>query len=64
MTTSRSSTAGRRFDAVLCDLDNVIRFYDPTRPAELERAAGTPQSVSAVRRCGGAANPGRVSRNS
>jgi len=27
---------------VLCDLDNVIRFYDLTRPAELERAAGLP----------------------
>ncbi|MFI8433587.1 HAD family hydrolase [Streptomyces sp. NPDC079020] len=28
------------FDAVLCDLDNVIRFYDMAGLAELERAAG------------------------
>ncbi|MCX4970289.1 HAD-IA family hydrolase [Streptomyces sp. NBC_00654] len=28
------------FDAVLCDLDNVIRFYDLAGLAELERAAG------------------------
>ncbi|MGX1761039.1 hypothetical protein ACWIG5_29660 [Streptomyces lydicus] len=38
MTTSQ--TAGRPFDAVLCDLDNVIRFYDMTEPVRLERAAG------------------------
>ncbi|WP_443034259.1 HAD-IA family hydrolase [Streptomyces sp. BE147] len=28
------------FDAVLCDLDNVIRFYDMAGVTELERAAG------------------------
>lgn len=32
-------TAGP-FDAVLCDIDNVIRFYDHTELARLERAAG------------------------
>ncbi|MFI0240360.1 HAD-IA family hydrolase [Streptomyces sp. NPDC016845] len=32
----------RPFDAVLCDLDNVIRFYDTTELADLERAAGLP----------------------
>ncbi|MEU6327111.1 HAD-IA family hydrolase [Streptomyces sp. NPDC047049] len=36
MTTSPMT--GRPFDAVLCDLDNVIRFYDMTEPARLERA--------------------------
>ncbi|HEX5565617.1 MAG TPA: HAD-IA family hydrolase [Streptomyces sp.] len=37
---------GRRFDAVLCDLDNVIRFYDTTRLAELERTAGLPEGTT------------------
>ena len=35
-----SETPSRPFDAVLCDLDNVIRFYDLAPLAELERAAG------------------------
>ncbi|WP_442911033.1 HAD family hydrolase [Kitasatospora sp. NBC_01266] len=30
------------FDAVLCDLDNVIRFFDHTELARLEQAAGLP----------------------
>ncbi|MFG2594897.1 HAD-IA family hydrolase [Streptomyces sp. NPDC048462] len=30
----------RPFDAVLCDFDNVIRFYDTTRLTHLERLAG------------------------
>lgn len=47
MTTSRKSDAARRFDAVLCDLDNVIRFYDETRVAKLERAAGLPEGATA-----------------
>ncbi|MFD5949834.1 HAD family hydrolase [Streptomyces collinus] len=34
------NTSGRPFDAVLCDLDNVIRFYDLTRLARLEQLAG------------------------
>ncbi|WP_267246424.1 HAD-IA family hydrolase [Streptomyces sp. PR69] len=38
MTTSKISS--RPFDAVLCDLDNVIRFYDTTELASLERGAG------------------------
>ncbi|MEU3854911.1 HAD-IA family hydrolase [Streptomyces sp. NPDC029554] len=41
------SPAGRRFDAVLCDLDNVIRFYDMSRVAALERAAGLPEGTTA-----------------
>ncbi|MCZ1010252.1 HAD family hydrolase [Streptomyces lydicus] len=45
MTTSQ--TAGRPFDAVLCDLDNVIRFYDMTEPARLERAAGLTEGTIA-----------------
>lgn len=36
------------YDAVLCDLDNVIRFYDLTRLAELERAAGLPPGTTAT----------------
>ncbi|MEV3856058.1 HAD-IA family hydrolase [Streptomyces sp. NPDC050095] len=39
MTTS-DITGGRPFDAVLCDLDGVIRYYDTEAVARLERAAG------------------------
>ncbi|MFE9630630.1 HAD family hydrolase [Streptomyces sp. NPDC006463] len=46
MTTTRESVAARPFDAVLCDLDNVIRFYDTTRLAELERAAGLAEGTT------------------
>ncbi|MEU9482573.1 HAD-IA family hydrolase [Streptomyces decoyicus] len=35
-----SPTPQRPFDAVLCDLDNVIRFYDMTQLARLEHVAG------------------------
>jgi len=35
-----SETSGRPFDAVLCDLDGVIRFYETAPLASLERAAG------------------------
>ncbi|MEV1021869.1 HAD-IA family hydrolase [Streptomyces sp. NPDC050264] len=35
------------FGAVLCDLDNVIRFYDMAPLAELERAAGLPEGTTA-----------------
>lgn len=38
--------ADRPYDAVLCDLDNVIRFYDTTRLAALERAAGLPEGTT------------------
>ncbi|MFE6042356.1 HAD family hydrolase [Streptomyces sp. NPDC056452] len=38
--------ADRPFDAVLCDLDNVIRFYDTTHLASLERAAGLPEGTT------------------
>ncbi|MBO1335654.1 HAD family phosphatase, partial [Streptomyces sp. VRA16 Mangrove soil] len=37
----------RPFDALLCDVDNVIRFYDSTRVAALERAAGLPEGTTA-----------------
>ncbi|MFD1828823.1 HAD family hydrolase [Streptomyces desertarenae] len=40
-------TPARPFDALLCDLDNVIRFYDTTRLAALERAAGLPVGTTA-----------------
>ncbi|MFK0135239.1 HAD-IA family hydrolase [Streptomyces rubiginosohelvolus] len=39
--------ADRAFDAVLCDLDNVIRFYDTAPLAALERAAGLPEGTTA-----------------
>ncbi|MFE7749469.1 HAD family hydrolase [Streptomyces sp. NPDC057428] len=34
------------YDAVLCDLDNVIRFYDLAHVAALERAAGLPEGTT------------------
>ncbi|WP_435876944.1 HAD family hydrolase [Streptomyces acidicola] len=39
--------SGRPFDAVLCDLDNVIRFYDMAPLAGLERAAGLVEGTTA-----------------
>ncbi|MET9961521.1 HAD-IA family hydrolase [Streptomyces sp. NPDC006326] len=47
MTTSARTGTRRSFDAVLCDLDNVIRFYDTTGPSVLERAAGLPEGTTA-----------------
>ncbi|MET8024924.1 HAD family hydrolase [Streptomyces avermitilis] len=35
------------FDAVLCDVDNVIRFYDPSGLTALERAAGLAEGTTA-----------------
>src|SRR5690606_31322496 len=43
---SAPDTAGRAFDAVLCDLDNVVRFYDTAPLAALERAAGLPEGAT------------------
>ncbi|MER8028246.1 HAD-IA family hydrolase [Streptomyces bauhiniae] len=37
----------RPFDAVLCDLDNVIRFYDTTALAGLEHGAGLAEGTTA-----------------
>ncbi|WP_327290043.1 HAD family hydrolase [Streptomyces sp. NBC_01198] len=37
----------RPFDAVLCDIDNVIRHYDPAPLAALERAAGLAEGTTA-----------------
>ncbi|MGA5560520.1 HAD family hydrolase [Streptomyces platensis] len=42
-----SEISSRPFDAVLCDLDNVIRFYDLAPLAELERAAGLAEGTTA-----------------
>ncbi|WP_353945268.1 HAD-IA family hydrolase [Streptomyces sp. HUAS MG91] len=39
--------ADRSFDAVLCDVDNVIRFYDSGPLAALERAAGLAEGSTA-----------------
>ncbi|MBG0854786.1 HAD-IA family hydrolase [Streptomyces spinoverrucosus] len=37
---------GRPFDAVLCDVDNVIRFYDASEVTALERAAGLAEGIT------------------
>ncbi|WP_238441809.1 HAD-IA family hydrolase [Streptomyces pratensis] len=39
-------THGRPYDAVLCDLDNVLRFYDVAHLTALERAAGLPAGTT------------------
>ncbi|CAG7650803.1 HAD-IA family hydrolase [Actinacidiphila bryophytorum] len=39
--------APRAFDAVLCDVDNVIRHYDQAPLAALERAAGVAEGTTA-----------------
>ncbi|CAL9499178.1 hypothetical protein SUDANB176_03407 [Streptomyces sp. enrichment culture] len=44
MTTAEIS--GRPFGAVLCDLDNVIRFCDTTELAGLERGAGLAEGTT------------------
>ncbi|MFI0018154.1 HAD-IA family hydrolase [Streptomyces griseus] len=43
---SAPDTVARAFDAVLCDLDNVVRFYDTAPLAALERAAGLPEGAT------------------
>ncbi|MCH0540181.1 HAD-IA family hydrolase [Streptomyces sp. MUM 203J] len=42
-----SGTSRKPFDAVLCDLDNVIRFYDTAPLSALERAAGLAEGTTA-----------------
>ncbi|MBB5122404.1 HAD family hydrolase [Streptomyces eurocidicus] len=49
MTTAPDHHDGRPFDAVLCDLDGVIRHYDTSRVTELERASGLPEGSTAER---------------
>ncbi|MFE0046373.1 HAD-IA family hydrolase [Streptomyces albireticuli] len=49
MTTTPARHGDRPFDAVLCDLDGVIRRYDTSRVTELERAAGLPEGSTAAR---------------
>ncbi|MBK5993517.1 HAD-IA family hydrolase [Streptomyces sp. MBT58] len=41
-----ASAGNRPYDAVLCDLDNVIRFYDTAPLAALERAAGLAEGTT------------------
>ena len=41
------SPGRRAYDAVLCDLDGVIRFYDMSEVEQLERAAGLPGGSTA-----------------
>ncbi|MEU8465031.1 HAD family phosphatase [Streptomyces sp. NPDC029003] len=47
MTSPAPGATTRPFDAVLCDLDNVIRFYDSSRVGALERAAGLREGTTA-----------------
>ncbi|MEU8700426.1 HAD-IA family hydrolase [Streptomyces sp. NPDC048680] len=44
MTTTKITS--RPFDAALCDLDNVIRFYDTTQLSILERGAGLAEGTT------------------
>lgn len=49
MTTNRQTPSARPprpFDAVLCDVDNVIRLYDPSELFRLERAAGVAEGTT------------------
>jgi putative hydrolase of the HAD superfamily len=39
-------TGALGFDAVLCDVDNVIRFYDTSEVTALERAAGLAEGTT------------------
>ncbi|QDO40541.1 HAD family phosphatase [Streptomyces sp. RLB3-17] len=41
-----SASGGRPFDAVLCDVDNVIRVYEPDHVYALERAAGLAEGTT------------------
>lgn len=41
-----SPSDGRPFDAVLCDVDNVIRVYEPAHLYALERAAGLAEGTT------------------
>nr|WSX78260.1 HAD-IA family hydrolase [Streptomyces sp. NBC_00899] len=42
-----ATAPSRPFDAVLCDIDNVIRHYDSAALTALERAAGLPEGTTA-----------------
>ncbi|MEU0368802.1 HAD-IA family hydrolase [Streptomyces sp. NPDC006283] len=47
MKTARDA-GGLPFDAVLCDVDGVIRFYDTAEVTRLEEAAGLPAGITAA----------------
>ncbi|MFF0032201.1 HAD family hydrolase [Streptomyces avermitilis] len=48
MTPAPARTLGEPpFDAVLCDVDNVIRFYDPSGLTALERVVGLAEGTTA-----------------
>lgn len=47
MATTRTGGSTAPFDAVLCDVDNVIRFYDTSELARLERDSGLPDGTTA-----------------
>lgn len=44
--TGANAPGGAPFDAVLCDLDGVIRFYDMSEVTRRERAAGLPEGTT------------------
>ncbi|WP_402462808.1 HAD-IA family hydrolase [Isoptericola aurantiacus] len=46
--TSAADIHGRSFDAVLCDIDGVIRFYDDDLVSSLEERAGLPTGTTAA----------------
>lgn len=41
-------TNSKPYDAVLCDLDNVIRFYDTAHVTALEASAGLPRGTTSA----------------
>ncbi|MFD5573098.1 HAD family hydrolase [Streptomyces cadmiisoli] len=45
-TAAADSGDGRPFDVVLCDVDNVIRYYDASRVTALEAAAGLAEGTT------------------
>ncbi|WP_405607157.1 HAD-IA family hydrolase [Streptomyces sp. NBC_01511] len=48
MTANRPGARDLPFDAVLCDIDGVIRFFDMSEVTRLERAAGLPEGTTAA----------------
>ncbi|MFF2020476.1 HAD-IA family hydrolase [Streptomyces sp. NPDC058171] len=48
MRNTTTATSDRAFDAVLCDLDGVIRFFDDSVVTRLEREAGLPEGTTAT----------------
>ncbi|HEV7626908.1 MAG TPA: HAD family phosphatase, partial [Streptomyces sp.] len=47
VSTTTGTTGAWTFDALLCDIDNVIRFYDTSELTGLERASGLTEGTTA-----------------